>query len=66
MVDTRKYNEYRNTYYKDKYKQLQIKLRLEKDNDVIEYLDYIVKEGLSRNQYIIQLIREDMKKRTPR
>lgn len=44
MVDTRKYNEYRNTYYKDKYKQLQIKLRLEKDNDVIEYLDYIVKK----------------------
>ena len=62
MVDTRKYNSQRNAYYKRAYRQMPLKLNLEKDRDVIEFLDTVIGNG-GKNGYILRLIREDMKKR---
>ena len=39
-----------------------LKLNLEKDRDVIEFLDTVIGNG-EKNGYILRLIREDMKKR---
>ena len=65
MVDTRKYNKQRQEYYAAHYRQMPLKLNLEKDSNVIWFLDHIIGNG-AKNAYLLDLIRADMKKRQPK
>lgn len=59
MVDTRKYNSYRNEFNKKTYRIVGMSLNREKDAELLEYLDTIP----NVTNYLRTLVLEDMKKK---